>query len=269
MLHRMLHFLLMVSIVATIIGVGSNGLAHDDDGVLVSPLDEVTVIDPRVDSEGRPRAIVRDSARGGKIVDIPPAVIVHKYYYTGDRDFQGPLRPGGPSIIVVSHPVSGSRMYVEAQMLPGAPRITYRRDYIDYDFGEKAIRIHFGHLGALGHAGEPTVSYQHGKSLTKKIAEARIKARNGTRHWIVRTGLPHAVRSIGRGAFNVVDATADGIHKVGAIVVSPVTQIIDATPVGSIVHASAEERAIQERDAAVTRAETEAERFSQFIPTNR
>jgi len=269
MRHSMFQILSVFTLVSAGIVCGSACRAGDDDFSPVSPLDEVKVIDPRVDPEGKPRAVIQHHGNGNPYVDIPPTIIVHKYYYTGDREFQGPLIPGGPSIVVVNHPVSGERLYLEAQMLPGAPRITYRRHYIDFDFGEQAIRIRFGHLAHLGHAGTPTVSYREGESLAKEIAEARIKARTSAGHWITRTGLPHAVKSVGHGAVNVVNATADGIHTVGEFLVSPVVQIIDATPVGSIVHRSVEDAAINERDRAVAEATRESERLSGFIPTNR
>lgn len=133
--------------------------AEKDKPVLVPPVDELTILDPGVDPEGKPRVLV-EVIDGKKIVTIPQAVIVHKYYYTGDRSFQGPLLKGGPTIVVFHHPATGCQEMLEVQMLPGAPRITYRRDFIEYDFGERAIRLEIGEVGLLGRSDAPSVKYR-------------------------------------------------------------------------------------------------------------
>lgn len=112
---------------------------------------------------------------GKKVVTIPQTVIVHKYYYTGDRSFQAPLLKGGPTIVVFQHPETGCQAMLEVQMLPGAPRITYRREFIEYDFGEQSIRLEVGNIGLWGKVHEPRVKYRrHGRTQAeKKQAHAR------------------------------------------------------------------------------------------------
>ena len=85
-----------------------------------------------------PVELGRDEA-GNVIVDIPPVILVHRYYFTGERSFQAQLLPGGPSIVVVNHPKTGERTYIDVQMPPGAPRVTYTDHSIEYDYGETGV----------------------------------------------------------------------------------------------------------------------------------
>ena len=107
----------------------------------VPPSLEIEVLDPGVDPDGNPAVRLRGGNDGETQVDIPPVILVHRYYYSGDRSFQGPMLPGGPSILVVNHPRTGERCYIPAQMMPGAPRVTYTKNGIDYDYGEHAITL--------------------------------------------------------------------------------------------------------------------------------
>lgn len=126
---------------------------------------EIEVLDPGVDPVGNPAVRVEEGPDGVKEIDIPPVVLVHRYYYSGDRSFQGPMLPGGPSIAVLNHPQSGERCYIPLQMMPGAPRVTYTKHGIEYDYGTHATTISFGSW-----TGKPTIKYRSGKTWTQKAA---------------------------------------------------------------------------------------------------
>jgi hypothetical protein len=68
---------------------------------------------------------------------------VHRYYYSGDKEFQGPLLQGGPTVVVASHPVSGERMYIEATLPSGAPIIAHNKARITYIYPDRCVSIHF------------------------------------------------------------------------------------------------------------------------------
>src|SRR5205814_3237000 len=111
---------------------------------------EIEVLDPNVDPRGNPAVVTRPTVvmtpagpDGRVMVDIPPTVLVHRYYYTGDRTFQAQLLPGGPCIVVASHPKTGERLYIPVTFPPGAPRVTYATDSIDYDYGSQAVKVSF------------------------------------------------------------------------------------------------------------------------------
>ena len=133
----------------------------------VPPALEIEVLDPGVDPLGHPSVLLRDSDDPlRQEVDIPPTVLVHHYYYTGDRDFQAQLLPGGPCIAVMNHPRTGERTYVPVQMQPGAPRVKYTGHRIEYDFGNRGISIVF--IGKKN----PSVRYRNGEKLATKVSSA-------------------------------------------------------------------------------------------------
>ena len=231
--------------------------------VPVPPTLEIEVLDPNADPLGNPAVLTTKDKDGRTVIDIPPVVLVLRYYFTGERSFQGPMLPGGPSILVMSHPKTGERIYVEAQMLPGAPRVTYSHSSIDFDYGPQAIILKFGHHG------KPSVVYRQGTPLVEKIHQASEARHEKIDQLVERTGLPAAAGKIHDGARNAVGASADGVRSVGKRVAAPVVQLIRATPLSSIFSSNPENQALRERDQLSSRAEAEAKRFTADIPTIR
>lgn len=238
-------------------------LARQEVKVAVPPALEIEVLDPNVDPLGNP-AVVTTPGRDGKfLVDIPPAVLVHRYYYSGERSFQGPQIPGGPTILVMNHPRTGQRLYVETQMLPGAPRVKYTSSTIEYDYDSQAIILKFGHHG------NPSVTYRQGVPLALRIKQASARRHEKIDNFVQRTGIPTAggkIREVGK---NVAETAADRIHDVGKMAAAPVIQIVKATPLGNAFTSSPEDRATKARDGAVQRAQQSVSGLEADIPTVR
>ena len=131
----------------------------------VPPTQEIEILDPGVDPTGKPAVVVRPGLGGLQQVDIPPAVLVHRYYYTGNRTFQGPMLPGGPVIVVVNHPKTGERVYVPVTIPPGAPKVSYTGDSIRYEYGSQSVTLIFGLCG------KPRVKYSQGTMIGEKLRE--------------------------------------------------------------------------------------------------
>lgn len=206
----------------------------------VPPIDELEILDPRVDPEGKARALVLMGANGLKQIETPPTVIVHRYYYTGARDFQGPMLPGGPVILAVNSPATGEQVYVEVLLPPGAPRITYRQDRIIYEYRAQTITVNFGRPGPLGlgrHA-KPVVSIRRHSPAAKDAAERAEQNREHRRDWWTRTGIPHATHHVADSGKQAVNHTADTIHTVGEFVTAPVVAVWQATPLSSLTSSS-------------------------------
>jgi hypothetical protein len=151
-------------------------------------------------------------------------------------------------------------------MLPGSPRIVYRRHYIDYDFGAQRIRLRFIHPLHVLHRRVVTVTYDDGNP---ELLKPGGNERGHISDWVHRTGLPHAVEHVAHGTHAALDGTADRIHDAGEMLVAPVVRVFDATPLGSALSGSAADRATRERDTAVSRAAGEARRRDLTIPTLR
>lgn len=230
----------------------------------VPPTDEIEVLDPNADPLGRPAVELRQSADGLQ-VDIPPSVLVHKYYYTGDRSFQAQMLPGGPSIIVVNHPKTGERCYIQAQMLPGAPRVTYTSSCIEYDYGENGITIHFGLFG------QPTIKYRSGLPWSRRLSNAVHAEECKKAAQTVAAGCK-AVASVSKTSLKV--AVIDGAEVVETATL-PVKNILRMMPLGAAVfdpdHVKKWEEKIAEhqRDREVEHAAKRKEREELTIRTNR
>ena len=113
----------------------------------VPPTQEIVILDPGVDPVGNPTVLTKPKENGLADVDIPPSVVVHKFYYTGDRNFQGPMLPGGPTVVVAGNPHTGERTYVATMLPPGAPRVYYTGTAIRYDYGYQSVSVCFGLFG--------------------------------------------------------------------------------------------------------------------------
>ena len=130
--------------------------------VPVPPSQEIEILDPKQGATGVPPVVLTGGTDGTQQVDVPPAVLVHRYFPSGDRTFQAQFLPGGPTIVSVNHPRTLERTYVMATMPPGAPRVTYCHKSITYDFGPQSVTISFGPLG------RPTVTYSQGLKVVEK-----------------------------------------------------------------------------------------------------
>ncbi len=205
----------------------------------VPPGEEIEVLDPNAHPEGRPAVELWPDDEGLQ-VDIPPAVLVHKYYYTGDRSFQAQMLPGGPVILVVNHPRTGERCYIQTNLLPGAPRVTYTAKSIEYDYGSHGITLRFGLFG------HPKVTYRSGERLTARAARVVHAEQWRERAGQAGQGVRHAV---GAGA-DVVKVMAINTQQVANTVTLPVQNLARVLPFGA---------AIMDRDRHVNRAERIAE----------
>jgi len=231
--------------------------------VPVPPTLEIEVLDPNADPLGNPAVRTIKNAAGQTVVDIPPVVLVHRFYYTGDRSFQGPMLPGGPSIIVIHHPRTGERLYVQTQMLPGAPRVIYTRSSIEYDYGPQAIILKFGPHG------NPSVVYRQGTPLLEHWRQARENRQARVDKWVERAGITQAYGIVRDGTSNAAGASADGVRAVGRAVLSPIVQGLRATPLGTIFTSDPARQAQREQSTMASRAETSANKLAADIPTNR
>jgi len=232
----------------------------------VPPTLEIEVLDPGVDPLGNPAVIVGPGGTDPCVrIDIPPVVLVHRYYYTGDRSFQAQMLPGGPTIIVVNHPQTGERCYIPAQTLPGAPRVTYTSSCIEYDYGENGITVHFGLLG------QPTIKYRSGLTWSTKMGNLVHAEQLKAKAQAVTDGCK-AAASTSHTALKV--AAINGSEAAKAVTL-PVQNILRMMPFGAAVFDPdrpriwAEKVAEHERQKEIEHAEKMAELDDVTIRTNR
>ena len=190
----------------------------------VPPTLEIEILDPNADPLSRP-AVELKRDENGMTVEIPPVVLVHRYYFTGERSFQAQLLPGGPSIVVANHPKTGERVYIDVQMPPGAPRVTYTDHAIEYDFGATGVSVCFGLLG------NPSVKYRSGPSIQSRVNKLigldTIKDR-------AHTTREHLKQASTRTKTMTYGAVATVTETTGQVF-APVKTILETMPFGKIV----------------------------------
>jgi hypothetical protein len=235
----------------------------------VPPGLEIEILDPGVDPVGNPAVVTTPDAGGQLKIDIPQTILVHRYYYTGDRKFQGPMLPGGPAIVVVSHPQTGERLYLEMQMLPGAPRVIYTSKSIEYDYGKQGITLYFDSDCRGKPCCNPKVVYRNCTPVARQVANAAKKVAKAVHHVAVSAGVTDLASKIKDETKNLGNAAVDGVKTVGKAVITPVVQIVEMLPGVKTLQSSAEQRAAVARDEAVQRAGTLSARANDSISTLR
>jgi hypothetical protein len=229
----------------------------------VPPGLEIEVLDPNVDPMGNPAVIVRNRGDGTSAVEIPPVVLVHRYYYTGDRSFQAQILPGGPSIVVVHHPKTGEQCYIPVQMLPGAPRVHYSGGKIEYDYGRHGITISFGLFG------RPKVSYRNHRSVQHTAVQTAVKATERVGNALDKSGLAKAAQGGTQSTKGLVASTSNGVKDAGKALFTPAAQLVKATPLGALFGDKTEQHARRQRDREVRAAAEQSARRAISLSTNR
>jgi len=226
------------------------------------PTQEIEILDPNVDPEGRP--VVRPKPKGNGVmdVDIPPTIIVHKYYYSGDRSFRGPYIPGGPSVVVAGHPRTGERVYVPTMMFPGFPTVTYRSSSIRYDYGPQSVEVCFGWF-------KPRVVYSQGTKVGESAKDVAERLGNGTRNLVQRTDLPVMADKVKTGAKNALANVTDATRRVSEAVRLPVINAARAIPGVSGLFKTPEPISARREDLSMVRQQAEFQRLeTAFPPSN-
>jgi len=228
----------------------------------VPPGQEIEVLDPRVDSTGKP-AIVLRQVDERMCVDIPPTVLVHRYYYSGDRSFQAQLLPGGPTMVVASHPKTGERCYIEVQMPPGAPRVTYTGHSIEYDFGRQGVTVVFPATC------QPRAVYRSGVTAAKVASQAATAAGNCTTGAIQASGIPQCAADVAASTKSALGNVAAGAKDLAKQAVAPVQGLLQMTPLGSIFQSDPAAAAQRRRDQTVQQAQQKATKAEASFPSLR
>ena len=224
----------LLQTVLSILCVFMSAEAYADHKVKVSPSDELIVIDPNQDSRNRPTPSFVPDANGNNRIEIPPTVIVHRYYYSGDREFQGPMLPGGPTVLVANHPSTGEQVSVTAQMMPGAPRIRYCKSCIIYNYADRCMKLDFG----IGGICEPHMVYQRHDPVTLCVKQKAAEIRETTHGFVVATGLPQATAEIHKRSQNAILATGQRINTTGNAVFGRALNLFDSTPTADLAKPS-------------------------------
>jgi hypothetical protein len=175
--------------------------------VPVPPSDEIEVLDPGVGTTHVPPVLTGVGDDGLQRIDVPPAVLVHRYYPSGDRNFQAQFLPGGPVVVAVNHPKTMERVYVPVTLPPGAPRVTYSGKAIRYDYGPQSVTLSFGPLG------QPTVKYSQGTAIGERVRNLAENVGEGTAELAETAGVPQGWQRVKAGVGKVFTNTAEAVGR--------------------------------------------------------
>lgn len=222
---------------------------------------ELLVIDPGVEENGLPTAIVQD----GK-VEIPPTLHVHPYYYSGDKEFQSAILNGGPTIIVANHPRSGEKLYIDAVLPAGAPTIAYSAHAITYIYADRRVIIEFHLL----HTNKAVVKYVSGRGVVREVGEEIDDAVEAVQEHNRKSRLATELGELRSEAGLIARGSVGVVQNAGAVVVErmrAVTRVLPGVAALKSIGEQADERqAAEEVRQNGLRALRDAEKT---IPTNR
>ncbi len=130
----------------------------------VAGFDELVVYKPGTMDRDVPGIDLVCDPECGWQADIQPTLHVHRYYYNGDKEFQGPLLQGGPTIVSACHPKTGKRLYAQVNLPSGAPIIAYNEHTITYVYPNRRVVLTFKINDGCE---EVVMTYKPGKGLSR------------------------------------------------------------------------------------------------------
>jgi len=223
---------------------------------------ELVVLDPGVNDKGLPAVEVTDDGQ----VEIPPTLHVHRYYYSSDKEYQGPILQGGPTIVVANHPKTGKKMYIDVTLPPGAPTIAYSRHSITYVYSDHRVVIEFS---SLLHD-RAIVKIVHGRGLTRGLRDTGRKIKEHLKRRRKQSRFTEEVIDFARFAGNVAKGAAGVTSNVRSMMVDRARAVAQSIPgvqaLESIGKQAAERQETEEVRQAGMKQTREA---TKFLPTIR
>lgn len=203
----------------------------------VAGLNELVVYAPGTHERGLP-SVELQATEAGTFVDVPPTVHVHRYYFDGSKEYQGPILQGGPTVVVANHPRSGRKMYIEVNLPAGAPVIAYSPHCITYAYKERRVVIEFSCTSAGDdHA---TVRMLPGKGVLRVLRDhARRKDAQNARQGTPKGKLGQAVCDAGKSAAKSVTGAAGIVTQTAGSAIDTGRKVVEALPPVNILQSAA------------------------------
>jgi hypothetical protein len=203
----------------------------------VPGLHELVIFRPDVVERDVPAVDLREGDGGELFVEMPEIVHVHRYYYSGDREFQGPIIEGGATIVAAKHPKTGEMLYFPVMLPTGAPVIEHNKHGITYSFNDRRVSIHFSSWDCQ----KATVSHKAGRGWFRTSSEIKESLRGRAKESIENCA---TFQSLKEGAINIGKAMG-GVKQVAD---QGAAKLLDgARQVGDVVPGVQQLRSLGER----------------------
>ncbi len=226
-------------------------------------LNELVILRPDRNEEGLPPVQYDETTHQ---VEIPPALHVHRYYYSGDKHYQGPLFEGGPTIVVARHPFTGEKVNIDVMLPAGAPEIVYTKSHIVYSYVDKRVVIGFSRLFPK-HIKVATVS---GRGFRRRLREGTQRIASRHRNHVASSRLVLSMGKAAQSSKNIVLGAVGGTRSATAFVVDKTTEFVRVVPGVRYLESMGERDTIAREEERIRQAsfiKDLGER--QFIRTNR
>lgn len=183
----------------------------------VAGFDELVVYPPGTMDRDIPGIELVLDPECGWQADIKPTLHVHRYYYNGDKEYQGPLLQGGPTIVSVCHPRTGRRLYAQVNLPSGAPIIVYDEESITYVYRDsRAVLSFHGKEGCE----KVTMTYKHGQGLCRTKQEHNKALAKHHKEFSERFPLKRSVHDAAKAVGTTVKGAAGTVTTVASAVVT-------------------------------------------------
>lgn len=231
-------------------------------------LNDLVILDPGAHERGLPAVEVREVMGRGQQIDIPPKVHVHRYFYSGDKIYQGPIIQGGPTVVVASHPKTGERLYVDVVLPPGAPRIEYKKDSISYVYSKKRVEIKF-----RGFPFDPCVAivkHHSGKGVRRSVVDAHAHVTDHVKEHMANSTFVNSVKDVGRETHQFCKGVATGVGALGSRGGDTLKQLTGMIPGVTYIKSMADQKPQRDYESAVKSASLKNDLdLPDFVRTNR
>lgn len=179
----------------------------------VPGLHELVVFRPDSLERNVPPVDLQEGESGDLVVDMPEVVHVHRYYYSGDREFQGPVIEGGATIVAAKHPKTGEMLYFPVMLPSGAPVIEHNRKGITYSFRDRRVSIHFSNWDCQ----KATVTHKSGIGWFRTSSQIKESLQGRAKEAIENCETFQALKmgaiNVGKTLGGAVDAADNGAAR--------------------------------------------------------
>lgn len=231
----------------------------------VAGLDDLVIFHPNDHERGLPKVEFKQTEEGLK-VDIAPTVHVHRYYYSGDREYQGPILQGGPTVIVANHPKSNERLYINVMLPSGTPVIAYDKDSITYIYPNYRVKVCFLPF----FKNKFTVKYLQGEGIARKVHEAGAHVSSEVKECVHNSKLANNLGTAARGTGQVMVSTVGVAASAANAGIQTVGKVVSVVPGVRPLQSAAENRPDEQYLDSISRAEARNTRNqTPFVTTNR
>jgi len=236
------------------------------DETTAAGLNDLVILDPGAHERGLP-AVELKYLEGGQQIDIPPKVHVHRYYYSGDKIFQGPIIQGGPTVVVANHPKTGARLYIDAVLPAGAPRIEHTQNSINYIYNQQRVEIKFRHFPF--DPGTAIVKHHSGKGIARSVGDAREHLREGVKEKLTKSQLVNSIKDVSAEGADIVVGVGTSIGQISSQGADTVKQLSNMIPGVTYLKSLGEQGPQKSYQSSVHRAELRnARQETPFVRTN-